>query len=529
MNATPVVLPQSAPLNASPINSIGAPAAESAKANAGAPTAGAPTFAGALNDAGAKSTRKPTAVKLSDAAQSGAGLPVPGNPAPPAVPALPPAVVVVVAAVVAASTTAGEATDVPDAANAGAPRALAAASAKDATAVSGPPSATTNASEVGGASTPRIAATFSNLLGQPGADSPAAAETPTISAPAATAAAPPAAAPVVPAESITPSVVKAASPPELHATVKVALRGSGSANGSGVTSGHGSDEESDGPSGAAPAGAGAEASLDESGATAAAAIAAGHAESAAASKESTSGDSAVPALPSASAALSAAEATGASSVPLASTKLMSPMPASTSAASAVSTAAIAGGDKHLQAEAGVAILAGGSGEAAAGLSQLGSGSPLSGTTAAVSTPTLQVNASVGSADFAQGLADRVSWMVGSGVNSAKLQVNPPQLGPIELSISVQGNHALVAMTTHSAVTRDALESSSPKLREMLSAQGFGQVSVDISQRSFQDRSAYSPPYGQVPPADRSAVASTAVTAAASAAPRASLGVLDAYA
>ena len=45
------------------------------------------------------------------------------------------------------------------------------------------------------------------------------------------------------------------------------------------------------------------------------------------------------------------------------------------------------------------------------------------------------------------------------------------------------------MTSHSAVTRDALESSSPKLREMLGAQGFGQVSVDISQRSFQERSA----------------------------------------
>jgi flagellar hook-length control protein FliK len=342
----------------------------------------------------------------------------------------------------------------------------------------------------------------------------------------------------VPAESINPSVVKAANPPAPHATAKVALRGSGTAAVSGAASGEGSDEATDGSSATATAagaaqgtaGASAAAPLDGAGATAAAAMAAGQAGSAAASRESNSGDSAAPAASSASAALSAAEATGAASVPQASAKLMSLAAASTGAVSAISTApVIAASDKHVQADAGVATLAGGSGEAAAGLSQLGSASPLSGTAAAASTPTLQVNASVDSSEFAQGLADRVSWMIGSGLNSAKLQVNPPQLGPIELSISVQGNHALVAMTTHSAVTRDALESSSPKLREMLSAQGFGQVSVDISQRSFQDRSAYSRPYGQVPSTDRSAAATTAVTAAAGSTPRASLGVLDAYA
>jgi flagellar hook-length control protein FliK len=119
-------------------------------------------------------------------------------------------------------------------------------------------------------------------------------------------------------------------------------------------------------------------------------------------------------------------------------------------------------------------------------------------------------------------------MVGNGMNGARLQVNPPQLGPIELRISVQGDHAQVWMTTHSAVTRDALESSSPKLREMLSAQGFGQVSVDISQRSFQDRSAYTPRY-EPTSTDRSALAAPAVASTTVTTPRTSLSALDAYA
>jgi flagellar hook-length control protein FliK len=201
---------------------------------------------------------------------------------------------------------------------------------------------------------------------------------------------------------------------------------------------------------------------------------------------------------------------------------------SLSAPSISNLAQAAASDKHSHTESGIATAGGNTGDAAAGLSQLSSNSPVSAPADATPTPTLRVHASVDSSEFAQGLSDRVSWMVDNSVNGAKLQVNPPQLGPIELRISVQGDHAQVWMTTHSAVTRDALESSSPKLREMLGAQGFGQVSVDISQRSFHDRSAYTPPYERASSADGNAAA-RAVSTIASAAPRASLGALDAYA
>jgi len=185
--------------------------------------------------------------------------------------------------------------------------------------------------------------------------------------------------------------------------------------------------------------------------------------------------------------------------------------------------------KHAHAGFDLAALAGSAGDAAAGLSQLNANTSVGAPADATPTPALRVHASVDSADFSQGLSDRVSWMVDHGVNGAKLQVNPPQLGPIELRISVQGDHAQVWMTTHSAVARDALESSSPKLREMLNAQGFGQVSVDISQRSFQDRSAYVPPYQRESANVRGAVVTAAAPTTAASAPRSLLGALDAYA
>jgi len=167
-----------------------------------------------------------------------------------------------------------------------------------------------------------------------------------------------------------------------------------------------------------------------------------------------------------------------------------------------------------------------SGNTAAGAAQLNLNT--AGVGDATPTPTLKVAAGMDTPEFGQGLADRVSWMVDNNLNGAKLQVNPPQLGPIEVRIAVQGNHAQVWLSSHSAVTRDALESSSPKLREMLGAQGFGQVSVDISQRSYQEHSAHPQPYDWTPSANRSP-ATAAVQSTASLLPRTASGAVDAYA
>jgi flagellar hook-length control protein FliK len=184
-------------------------------------------------------------------------------------------------------------------------------------------------------------------------------------------------------------------------------------------------------------------------------------------------------------------------------------------------------DKHAHGGGGDAALGGsaGGGDGTAAAQQLSSNTSSTGSTDASSTPSFRLNAGVDSPEFPQGLADRVSFMIDSNLNGAKLQVNPPQLGPIELQIAVQGGHAQVSMSTHSAVTREALESSLPKLREMLGAQGFGQVSVDISQRSFQERSANPQPYEWTPPAERAAV-SAPLPAPTS---RSSQSALDTYA
>ncbi len=165
-------------------------------------------------------------------------------------------------------------------------------------------------------------------------------------------------------------------------------------------------------------------------------------------------------------------------------------------------------------------------DGSAGAAAQAASGTLAQSTDAAST-TMKVSASVDSNDFSQGVANQISTMVDKNITSAKLQVNPPSLGPIEVRISVQGGHAQVWMVSHSAVTRDALQSSTPTLREMLSGQGFGQVSVDISQRSFQERTPNTPTYEWNADAARSNGAAAVSTVGSTA--RAANGVLDAYA
>jgi flagellar hook-length control protein FliK len=194
-----------------------------------------------------------------------------------------------------------------------------------------------------------------------------------------------------------------------------------------------------------------------------------------------------------------------------------------SIAQAVSASAGAGAaDKHSRGDPDSPLSAT-SNDGTAGAAQLLTSSP---STDVSPSPTLKVAAGVDTAEFGQGVADRVSLMMDSNLTSAKLQVNPPALGPIEVRIALQGGHAQVWFTSHSAVTRDALESSSPQLREMLGAQGFGQVSVDISQRSFQERSPQSHGYEGTPAISGESSASVQTASATS---RAASGLLDAYA
>jgi flagellar hook-length control protein FliK len=104
-----------------------------------------------------------------------------------------------------------------------------------------------------------------------------------------------------------------------------------------------------------------------------------------------------------------------------------------------------------------------------------------------SAPNLRLEVPLRSPEWAQALGERITWLVDQKFSSAEIKLNPPQLGPIEVRIALAGDSTQVTVSAHSPITRDALEAAAPRLREALTSHGLGNVSVDISQQSFADR------------------------------------------
>ncbi|MGK2940765.1 MAG: flagellar hook-length control protein FliK [Immundisolibacter sp.] len=85
----------------------------------------------------------------------------------------------------------------------------------------------------------------------------------------------------------------------------------------------------------------------------------------------------------------------------------------------------------------------------------------------------------GSPGFAGELGNRLIWLVNQGVQEARLQLNPRELGPIEVRLGFSDGAAQVSFNVQHAGTAAAVQQSLPQLRELLAQQGLqlGQAAV----------------------------------------------------
>ncbi len=103
----------------------------------------------------------------------------------------------------------------------------------------------------------------------------------------------------------------------------------------------------------------------------------------------------------------------------------------------------------------------------------------------ISAPDLDLP--LGQSGWDRELSSRVQWMVNRDVQTAELRINPPNLGPVELRVSVQNDQASVILVSQHAVVREAMEAALPRLRDMLTDQGMQQVEVAVSNQSFAEQ------------------------------------------
>ena len=97
--------------------------------------------------------------------------------------------------------------------------------------------------------------------------------------------------------------------------------------------------------------------------------------------------------------------------------------------------------------------------------------------------------SVGAPGWGQALGDKVIWAARNDVQTAQISINPPQLGPMQISLSLSGDQATAVFASAHGEVRQAIEAAMPQLREMLSASGItlGDASVGAQLPQQQQR------------------------------------------
>ena len=96
----------------------------------------------------------------------------------------------------------------------------------------------------------------------------------------------------------------------------------------------------------------------------------------------------------------------------------------------------------------------------------------------------RIAARVGTPAWDNQVAQKIVWMVGGAEQSATLTLNPPDLGPMQVVLSVTNDMATVMFSSGQAEVRQALEDALPKLREMMSENG-----IELGNASVNDEAA----------------------------------------
>ncbi len=84
------------------------------------------------------------------------------------------------------------------------------------------------------------------------------------------------------------------------------------------------------------------------------------------------------------------------------------------------------------------------------------------------------------------LGHRLLWAVGEGIQKVELSVHPQDMGPINVHIRVENDKTDIRFTAVHPLTRDALEASIPRLRDMFSQQGLNLSQAQVFSQTSQD-------------------------------------------
>ncbi|MDB5755261.1 MAG: hypothetical protein JWR56_1689 [Massilia sp.] len=104
-------------------------------------------------------------------------------------------------------------------------------------------------------------------------------------------------------------------------------------------------------------------------------------------------------------------------------------------------------------------------------------------------PAERIAARVGTPAWDNQVGQKIVWMVAGKEQSASLTLNPPDMGPMQVVLSVTNDQATVTFSAAQPEVRQALENAMPKLREMMSESGIALGNATVNAGSPDQRQA----------------------------------------
>ncbi len=90
-----------------------------------------------------------------------------------------------------------------------------------------------------------------------------------------------------------------------------------------------------------------------------------------------------------------------------------------------------------------------------------------------------------SIQWSEQISKRITIMNSEGLQSARIQLDPPELGALEIKVKVTHDQVSVGFTSSQPAVREALEAQAPKLREMMEQEGINLADVNVSDQGQQ--------------------------------------------
>ena len=99
---------------------------------------------------------------------------------------------------------------------------------------------------------------------------------------------------------------------------------------------------------------------------------------------------------------------------------------------------------------------------------------------------------VGEPGWGEALGNRVLVMAGKREQVAELHLNPPDLGPLKIVLTLSGDQASAQFISPHAPVRDAVEQALPRLHQMLGDNGITLGNAGVSAETFRQQAGQDP-------------------------------------